>query len=325
VITQWVNSRIKVLKTLSLTGARIMKSLQQSAGIVLLMAAVATGAAAQGARARGNPLVGPAATQTVPSPAREEQNVSITREQLHRVLSQYPPSLERVLQLDPSLLQNPEYLGPYPVLAEYLSQHPEIAHNPAYFLGVGEPYIDRENSFTETYRLWRDVSQGLAIFLSILTAVMLFAWLVRTLIDYRRWHRLSKIQTDVHTKLLDRFNSNEDLLAYIQSPSGKRFLESAPIPVDIGPRSINAPIGRIMWSVQTGLVLAFAGIGLYFAFSQLSTEKIAEPFFVVSVLAVALGLGFIASAGVSYALSQRLGLFVDPSVRATNRNTETST
>ena len=302
-----------------------MKSLQQSTGIVLLMAAMATAAAAQGARARGNPLVGPAPTQTVPSQAREAQNVSITREQLHRVLSQYPPSLERVLQLDPALLQNPEYLGPYPALAEYLAQHPEVAHNPAYFLGVGELYIDRENSFTETYRLWRDVSQGIAIFLSILTAVMLFAWLVRTLIDYRRWHRLSKIQTDVHTKLLDRFNSNEDLLAYMQSPSGQRFLESAPIPVDMGPRSINAPIGRIMWSVQTGLVLAFAGIGLYFAFSELSTEKIAEPFFVVSVLAIALGLGFIASAGVSYALSQRLGLFADPSVRATNRNTETST
>jgi hypothetical protein len=323
VITRRLDSRIKVLNTLSQTGASIMKSLQQSAGVILLMTAVAAGAAGQGARSRGS--ISPAPVQAAPSQPVDEQNARITREQLQRVLSQYPPSLEKVLQLDPSLLHDPEYLAPYPALAQHLSQHPEIGHNPAYFLGVGEPWLDRENSLTETYRLWRDVSEGIAIFLSILTAVMLFAWLVRTLIDYRRWHRLSKIQTDVHTKLLDRFNSNEDLLAYIQSPSGKRFLESAPIPVDIGPRSINAPIGRIMWSVQTGLVLAFAGIGLYFAFSQLSTEKIAEPFFVVSVLAVALGLGFIASAGVSYALSQRLGLFADPSIRGTNRNTETST
>jgi len=300
-----------------------MKLLQQSAGIVVLMVAVATGAAAQGARARGSS--GPAPVQTTPSQPQDERNAPEVRQQLQQILSQYPPSLENVLQLDPSLLQNPEYVAPYPTLAQYLSQHPEIAHNPAYFIGVGDPWTNRESSLSENYRLWRDISQGIAIFLAVFTAVMLFAWLVRTLIDYRRWHRLSKIQTDVHTKILDRFSSNEDLLAYIQSPSGKRFLESAPIPVDLGPRSISAPIGRIMWSVQTGLVLAFAGIGLYFAFSQLSTEKIAEPFFVVSVLAVALGLGFIASAGVSYFLSQRLGLFADPSARATNQNTEAST
>jgi hypothetical protein len=300
-----------------------MKSLQQSAGIAVLMMAVTTGAAAQGARSRGSSS--PAPAQVAPSQPLDEQNARITREQLERLLSQYPPSLQKVLQLDPSLLHNPEYLAPYPGLAQYLEQHPEIGHNPAYFLGVGDPWENRENSLSETYRLWRDVSQGMAIFLSIFTVVMLFAWLVRTLIDYRRWHRMSKVQTDVHTKLLDRFSSNEDLLAYIQSPSGKRFLESAPIPVDIGPRSMSAPVGRIMWSVQTGMVLAFAGIGLYFAFSQLSTDKIAEPFFVVSMLAIALGLGFIASAGVSYALSQRLGLFADPSIRATNRNTETPT
>ena len=47
---------------------------------------------------------------------------------------------------------------------------------------------------------------------------------------HRRWSRLSKIQTDVHNKLLDRFTSNEDLLAYIQTPVGRKFLESAPIP-----------------------------------------------------------------------------------------------
>ena len=45
-------------------------------------------------------------------------------------------------------------------------------------------------------------------------------WLIKTLIEHRRWSRLSKIQTDVHNKLLDRFSANEDLLAYIQTPAG---------------------------------------------------------------------------------------------------------
>ena len=32
------------------------------------------------------------------------------------------------------------------------------------------------------------------------------------LVDHRRWLRQSKVQTEVHTKLLDRFTSNDDLL-----------------------------------------------------------------------------------------------------------------
>ena len=39
------------------------------------------------------------------------------------------------------------------------------------------------------------------------------------------------MQYQVHNKLLDRFTSNEDLLAYVQTPAGRRFLESAPIPL----------------------------------------------------------------------------------------------
>ena len=37
-----------------------------------------------------------------------------------------------------------------------------------------------------------------------------------------------KIQTDAHTKIVDRLASNEDLLAYMQSPAGQRFLTSSP-------------------------------------------------------------------------------------------------
>ena len=54
-------------------------------------------------------------------------------------------------------------------------------------------------------------------------AASIFIWLIKTLVDYRRWLRLTKIQTEAHTKLLDRLTSNDDLRAYIQSPSGRRF------------------------------------------------------------------------------------------------------
>ncbi len=135
-------------------------------------------------------------------------------------------------------------------------------------------------------------------------------WLIKTLIEHRRWTRLSKIQTDVHTKLLDRFSSNEDLLAYIQTPAGRKFLESAPIPLET-PRSIGAPLGRILWSVQVGAVLGVGGIGLLIVAGR-TVDEVREPLGALGVVAVALGIGFLISAAMAYVISQRLGLFAQP-------------
>jgi hypothetical protein len=40
------------------------------------------------------------------------------------------------------------------------------------------------------------------------------------------------VQVEMHGKLLDRLTTNEDLLAYAQSPAGSRFLESTPISLE---------------------------------------------------------------------------------------------
>ena len=74
-----------------------------------------------------------------------------------------------------------------------------------------------------------------------------------------------KIQTDAHTKIVDRLSSNEDLLAYMQSPAGQRFLTASlgvPSMAEAAPPMIGAPFNRILWSVQAGVVLATAGVGL---------------------------------------------------------------
>ncbi|MGH9329572.1 MAG: hypothetical protein ACRD09_03945, partial [Vicinamibacterales bacterium] len=261
---------------------------------------VATLAVAPPAQARQAPEPAP---QSVRLEAREAGE---TRDALHRTLAQYPPSLAHVLRLDPSLLTNQSYLATYPTLAAFLAQHPEVAHNPAYFLG------DLRGGFSDPKRdllnFWEQTLAGIAILTGVAIVTSLFVWLIKTVIDYRRWLRLTKIQTDAHNKLLDRLTANEELLAYVQSPAGQRFLESAPIAMDAGPRAISAPVGRILWSLQAGFVLALGGIGLQFASSRVMDE-VQLPLWVMGVLAVALGGGFLLSAVVAFALSRRLGLF----------------
>lgn len=232
------------------------------------------------------------------------------REQFNEVLRRQPPALGRVLKLDPALMTNDAYLAPYPEVATFLRQYPEVARNPTYFLE--RINISTSASYTseraQERREFYGMVGGFTAFLVFLVVTSVIVWLIRTVIEQRRWGRLSRIQAEVHTKLMDRFSSNEELITYVQTPSGRRFLESGPSPLpETGP-AMSAPFQRILWSVQAGVVLAIAGLGLLFVSGQLTDEP-SQFFFVVGIVTFALGLGFAASAGAAYALSRRLGLF----------------
>ena len=250
---------------------------------------------------------------STPAQAASTMTADETRRELEELLRQYPPSLPRILRLDPSLLGNQAYLQPYPALAAFLGQHPEIGHNPGYFFAEydsnGDPRY-RQTAQDRAVDMWRNAIEGFTIGTVMLLVGAGILWLIKTLIEHRRWSRLSKIQTDVHNKLLDRFTTNDELLAYIQTPAGKRFLESAPIPLD-SPRAINAPIGRILGSAQAGAVLTVVGVGVTIV-SQNTLEEVASPLAAFGVVIIALGLGFIVSAVLAYALTRRFGLLNDP-------------
>jgi hypothetical protein len=154
--------------------------------------------------------------------------------------------------------------------------------------------------------MWGRAIEGFTIGAVVLTIAGGLFWLIKTMIEHRRWSRLSKIQTDVHNKLLDRFTSNEDLLAYIQTPAGRKFLESAPIPMD-SPRSISAPVGRILWSAQAGAVLTVLGLG-FEVVAESAVEEISGPVAAMGAVVIALGIGFLVSAVLAYLLSKRFGL-----------------
>jgi hypothetical protein len=285
-----------------------------AAAAVLFLALPGAAAQRQPATSSGRlPALEQGQPGSVPLGVRDDADAERTREALNQLLEKYPPALGRVLKLDPSLMNNPGYLAPYPGLAAFLSQHPEIMRNPDYFLErVNSPNY---NYYNDPARRKREemlaVLAGFAAFLVFLVVTSVLVWIIRMIVNHRRWNRLSKVQYEVHNKLLDRFTSNEDLLAYVQTPAGKRFLESAPIPLQDEAPMLSAPFSRILWSVQAGVVLTIAGLGLLYV----STRFIDEPaqfFMVIGVLSVALGGGFIVSAAAAYVLSRKLGLLDPP-------------
>jgi hypothetical protein len=202
-------------------------------------------------------------------------------------------------------MRSESYLQAYPDLRDFLAEHPEIPQNAPFYLQ--NVHVDGWEPRNARLEILEGVLAGLAAFTGIGIALGVVIWMIRTVLEQRRWNRLSKIQADVHMKLMDRFSSNDELMTYVQTPSGRRFLESGPSPLQETAPAVSAPFSRILWSVQLGVVLLVTGVGMLFLSGQV-IEEAREFFFIAGCLASAIGTGFVVSAAASYFLSRRLGL-----------------
>lgn len=226
------------------------------------------------------------------------------------ILLRNHPRLLGVVYHDPSLLGDLDYVRKNGAdVAAFLEQHPEIAQNPEFYLQGVQGMHDWEVRGRN-----RQDSPGMQFmndlwpFLAFVVATSFLTWLIKTILENRRWSRMAKVQADVHSKLMEKFASSQDLQGYMQTEAGRRFLESAPIPIDLDQKTkLSAPFGRILWSVQVGLILAMGGIALLAVRSNVPDGV--QPLTVFGTLGVMLGVGFVLSAAASYVLSRRLGLF----------------
>ena len=263
---------------------------------------VTTTETAQTATAAQTTTATTAPAEAAPAEAVERPSNSAIREQLSYVLQRHPREVGRILSLDPTLLANQPFIARYPDIADFTAKNPEVLRNPHYFVRgyySEEPTVQRHPLDSSL--------EALMIFLTIGLIAVSLGWFVRTLIEQRRWNRLSRQQTEVHNKILDRFGTSSELLEYIKSEAGSKFLESAPIPVRAERPVASTPLTRIMWTVQIGVVVAVASLGFMLVGSLF--EKEGEGVFAMGVISFGIGAGFIASAVVSLVMSKRLGLW----------------
>jgi hypothetical protein len=145
------------------------------------------------------------------------------------------------------------------------------------------------------------------VFIGILLAMV---WVIRTLLESRRWNRSLKMHEDLHAKLIEKFASGQDFSAYMQSEAGRRLLEWTPPALDAS-RGLPNAISRILWSLQAGVVLFVVGLGLLVLRGHMEPGS-APVLLVFGTLGLTLGVGFILSALISYGLSKQLGLVGGP-------------
>jgi hypothetical protein len=263
--------------------------------------------------------VAPAAT-----PAPNDKDVVNDQTELIRLL-RLSPTLTTVVSHDPSLLSDQEYVSRNnPQLAQFLVAHPEVARNPEFYLFSHLNHQDGEPDVALERAVWPDIyrAQGppnpVGGFLGDLSPLLAFAcflsfsvWVIRVILENRRWTRTFKLQSEVHTRLIDKFGSNAELASYMQTEAGRRFLEAAPIAVSLenGARVPNA-VARVLTPLQIGIVLVLLGIGLLVL--RHTSAEMEIPMRILGTVVLMPGIGFIISAGITWILAARLGLMPDP-------------
>jgi hypothetical protein len=263
----------------------------------------------------------PAQLPQAAEPVPTEKDLAATQSQLIKLL-RLSPKLTTVVEHDPSLLSNQDYVSRNnPQLAQFLAGHPEIGRNPEFYLFT---HVNSENGGPDEAlerAVWPELTQPrnapsamihefannvapLLAFACFLTTVV---WLTKQFIENRRWGRIFKLQSEVHGKLIDKFSSNRELAAYMGTEAGRRFLEAAPIPIDVERQQfVPNAVARVLTPLQIGIVLSLLGAGFFLL--RHASPEMEIPMLVLGTVALMPGVGFILSAGVTWVLASRLGL-----------------
>ncbi len=192
-----------------------------------------------------------------------ERDVADTQEQMLKLL-RLSPVLTTVVARDPSLLSDQQYVtrnNPME-LAQFTMSHPDIAKNPEFYLfshldqgrGHREQVLERAiwPDLTPSPDAYRpqpsvEVMQKIVPIIGLLGFFFGLFWLINLFLQSRRWSRSFKLQSEVHSRLIDKFTSTQELAAYMETEAGKRFLEASPaaLGTDMGVRMPNV-VARVL-------------------------------------------------------------------------------
>src|SRR5271169_4047134 len=265
--------------------------------IVAFLALFVAVSAAQAPRAP-QPPAGPNA------PQMSEKDLAAMQDELLKEL-RVSPTLAEVVSHDPSLLSNADYVNRNnPELGQFLQAHPEIAKSPDFYLFNNLHGEHEQPAQVLERKLWPQMSQPdssgidhelisdgipFLVFLCMLGGLL---WLTHVLLENRRWNRIFKLQTDVHGRLIERFGTSQEVLTYMSTDAGKRFLEATPIAVGFEHQPpVPSPVARVLTPLQIGIVLALLGAGLLSLHHTVPDGH--NALLVIGTVVLMPGLGFI--------------------------------
>jgi hypothetical protein len=148
------------------------------------------------------------------------------------------------------------------------------------------------------------MSENTTVAIIITTCVCVFGWIVWVIAVNIRRSRSSKHLAEMHSRLLDRFTGNQDLIAFLEGESGRRYFDALDC-------DVKEPLNRVLNGIQLGVVLVLLGISLIVVRSTQADDAPAiarNGLLLIGVPAIAVGAGFLISSAISFRLTKSWGL-----------------
>jgi len=136
------------------------------------------------------------------------------------------------------------------------------------------------------------------IFMPMIISIAFFGMIVWIVwLSTSAKNRRVQAQTEVQTKLIERFGTSKEFIEFLQSPAGQSFVTGVEVHTALYARD------RIIRGFGTGIVLSLLGLG-FLAIWIFDGHGFIFPGFIL----LGLGLGFFLSAVVSLKMSKAYGL-----------------
>jgi hypothetical protein len=123
------------------------------------------------------------------------------------------------------------------------------------------------------------------------------AWVIGTIASNIRRTRVARYTADVCSRLLDRFGTSQELIAYLESDAGRNLLQSLTM-------DRREPAGWNTNAIQVGMVLLLFGLSLVGVRAAEHEDSIRRALLISGVPVAAVGAGFLLSALLSHRLCQ---------------------
>ncbi len=130
------------------------------------------------------------------------------------------------------------------------------------------------------------------------------AWIVVTIVTALKGRANTRTRADIYNRLIDKFGTAPELIAFLQSDAGLKFIEENTVqPAE--------PLGKILASIRIGIVLALLGAGLLIT-GNIFGESLGGDLYIVltvgGIVGLMIGIGLLISAAVSYRLCKTWGI-----------------
>ena len=130
------------------------------------------------------------------------------------------------------------------------------------------------------------------------------AWVIAVIVRAFKEKSILQTRAELYNRLLDKFGSANEFVEYLESETGRQFVEEITV-------QSAAPTNKILGSIQRGVILVLVGFGSLFLGNFFDNTLGGDLYIVLTVggtIILMLGIGFLISTGIAYRLSKSWGL-----------------